>query len=168
MNLLIPDLICDTVYDIPLSYFVENGIKLLFLDIDNTLVTYDDAHPTEENLFWFTSLKECGIDVVFVSNNNKQRVSVYAEKTAFEYFPNAKKPFVSAHRRIMKQRGLRSFECASVGDQIFTDILSAHLVGCKGVLVSPIKDLTGSFTKFKRMWEKPFIKLYHKRKAKDK
>lgn len=164
MKLLIPDLICDTVYDIPFSYFKENGIKLLFLDIDNTLVTYDDAHPTIENFSWFSALNENGIDVVFVSNNNKKRVSVYAEKTTFEYHPNAKKPFVFAHKKVMKQRGLSPFECASVGDQIFTDVLSAHLVGCKGVLVSPIKDLTGAFTKFKRMWEKPFIRSYHKKK----
>lgn len=168
MALLIPELICNTVYDIPLSFFKDNGIKLLFLDIDNTLVTYDDAHPTERNLSWFNMLSEEGIDVVFVSNNGKERVRVYAEKTTFEYHSNSKKPLVSVHKKILKSRNVKPHECASVGDQIFTDILSAHILGGVGILVSPIKDLTDPFTRFKRLWEKPFINTYMKRVKGDK
>ena len=56
MALLIPELICETVYDIPLSFFTDRGIKLLLLDIDNTLVTYDDEYPIEKNLSWFSDL----------------------------------------------------------------------------------------------------------------
>ncbi len=165
MALLIPDFICDTVYDIPLSFFEEKGIKLLFMDIDNTLVTYDDPYPVEKNHLWFDSLKEKGIDVVFVSNNNDKRVSEYASKTDFKYYADAKKPFCSIHKKVMKEKGLKPFECASVGDQIFTDVLAAHFAGCCGVLVSPIKDLTGLFTRFKRICEKPFISAYKKRKG---
>jgi len=165
MALLIPDLICDTVYDIPLSFFEEKQIKLLFLDIDNTLVTYDDPYPVEKNHIWFDSLKENGIDVVFVSNNNDKRVSKYASKTDFKYYADAKKPFCRVHKRVMKEKGLKPFECASVGDQIFTDVLAAHFAGCTGVLVSPIKDLTGLFTRFKRICEKPFRSAYKKRKG---
>ena len=167
MALLIPDLFCDTVYDIPLSFFEEKGIKLLFMDIDNTLVTYDDPYPVEKNLLWFDSLKRKGIDVVFVSNNNEERVKKYASQTGFQYFADSRKPFCKIHKQIMKNRGLKPFECASVGDQIFTDVLAAHLAGCCGVLVPPIKDLTGAFTRFKRLLEKPFINAYKKYEAKE-
>ena len=44
-----------------------------------------------------------------------------------------------------------------IGDQIFTDVLAAHNVGIKAVLVPPIKDKTDLFTKFKRLLEKPIL-----------
>jgi HAD superfamily phosphatase (TIGR01668 family) len=167
MSIFIPDLICDTVYDIPISFFTEKGIKLLFMDIDNTLVTYDDAYPTDKNLLWFDLLRENGIDVAFVSNNDEKRVSEYASETKYSYFADAKKPLNHIHKMIMKNKGLKPCQCASVGDQIFTDILAAHLLGASGVLVSPIKDLTGAFTRFKRLLEKPFIRVYKRRNKKE-
>ena len=54
--MFIPDYMFDTVYDIPVELFTENGIKCLFLDIDNTLVPYEIAEPTKENLEWFEKL----------------------------------------------------------------------------------------------------------------
>ena len=45
--MFIPDYMFDTVYDIPTELFKENGIKCLFLDIDNTLAPYECDVPTE-------------------------------------------------------------------------------------------------------------------------
>ena len=56
--MFIPDYMFDTVYDIPLQLFSENGIEGLFLDIDNTLVPYEIATPTDENIVWFEKLKQ--------------------------------------------------------------------------------------------------------------
>ncbi len=163
MALFIPDLICETVYDIPLSFFCEHGIKLLMLDIDNTLVTYDDAHPTEKNVEWFSTLEKHGIKVVFVSNNHKERVEEYAKKAGKDFFADAKKPSRKFYKEAMRLYSLQPSECAGIGDQIFTDILAAHRAGCIGVLVSPIKDLTSLFVKLKRIGEKPFILAYKRR-----
>ncbi len=38
--------------DVTPSFLQENGIAALACDIDNTLVTYDDAVPTEAVLHW--------------------------------------------------------------------------------------------------------------------
>lgn len=167
MALLIPELICETVYDIPVSFFTDRGIRLLMLDIDNTLVTYDDEYPTEENLLWFSQLSEQGISVVFVSNNHADRVEKYAKRADRPYFADAAKPSTKYYKEAMRKHSLQPSECAGVGDQIFTDVLAAHRAGCIGVLVSPIKDLTTFFVKSKRFLEKPFIAAYHRRKRKE-
>ena len=72
--MFVPNYMFDTVYDIPTELFTENGIKGLFLDIDNTLVPYEIAVPTEENIAWFNKLKKMGIKLFFVSNNHADRV----------------------------------------------------------------------------------------------
>ncbi|MBR5528196.1 MAG: YqeG family HAD IIIA-type phosphatase [Clostridia bacterium] len=162
MSLFIPELYKQTVYDIPQSFFTERGIKLLFMDIDNTLVTYDDELPTPQNTEWFKSLSQNGIDVVFVSNNHVPRVEKYARSAGYEFFADAHKPFCHVHKQIMKMRGLAPSQCAGVGDQIFTDVLAAHLAGCVAVTVFPIKDVTTAFNRFKRMCERPFMKKYFK------
>lgn len=160
MAFFIPDYVCKTVYDIPLSYFSERGIKLVILDIDNTLVTYDDEYPTERNMSWFAALKKAGADIVFVSNNHEPRVKKYAEAAGFDYYFEAAKPFPRCYRDAIKKRNLLPSQCAAVGDQIFTDVLAAHFAGSEALLVEPIKDLTSMFVRFKRVCEKPFVKMY--------
>ena len=66
---------------------------------------------------------------------------------------------------MMKERGVLPQNCLAIGDQILTDVLAAHLAGCKAVLVEPIEDLDTLFVKSKRWLEKPFIRSY-KRKNK--
>ncbi len=167
MALFIPDLFCETIYDIPVSFFTDRGIKLLMLDIDNTLVTYDDEYPTEKNLSWFSQLSEQGIRVVFVSNNHADRVEKYAKRAGFPFFADAAKPSTKYYKEAMRLHSLQPSECAGVGDQIFTDVLAAHRAGCIGVLVSPIKDLKTFFVKSKRVLEKPFIAAYHRKQRKE-
>ena len=49
MALFIPDYMYPTVYDIPKELFEKEKTKLVFLDIDNTLVPYENAKPTKES-----------------------------------------------------------------------------------------------------------------------
>lgn len=164
MALFIPDLICRDIYEIPMSFFTAHGVRLLLLDIDNTLVTYDDAYPTEENLRWFRQLAALKIDVVFVSNNHEARVKAFAEKTGFDYYADAAKPNPKRYLDAIRRRGLSPGACAAVGDQIFTDVAAGHLAGCLAVLVFPIKDKKSAFFRFKRACEKPFLAWYRLRK----
>lgn len=167
MALFIPELICKTVYDIPLEFFTSKKVKLLILDIDNTLVTYDDASPIKENLEWFEMLKSNGIEIAFVSNNSYERVSLYAGNLGYQFAADAKKPFCFGHKKIALHYGVLPSECVCIGDQIFTDVLAAHLFGAGAVLVSPIKDKTDLFMKLKRKIEKCFINTYNKKAKKE-
>ena len=57
----IPDLICETVYEIPFESYFEKGIRAVAFDIDNTLVSYDTPVPPQEVKALLYSLKEKGI-----------------------------------------------------------------------------------------------------------
>lgn len=166
MSLFLPDGFYRTVYDIPMTLFTEQRVRLLFLDIDNTLVSYDDDEPTEDNLRWLSELRSQGVESVFLSNNHEPRVARYAAKTGCAYYSEVKKPSCDVHKRIMKERALSPANCMAVGDQIFTDVLAAHLAGCKAILVEPVKDLNTVFVKTKRLLERPFLAAYKRRQKK--
>ena len=165
MALFVPDYMYPTVYDIPSDLFRKLYTKIVFLDIDNTLVPYENPVPTEENRLWLRSLIQRGIEPIFLSNNHEPRVKEYALKTDCAYYFDVGKPSCRVHRKIMNERGVSPQNCLAIGDQILTDVLAAHLAGCKAILVEPIKDLDTVFVKSKRWIEKPFIRCYKKRKG---
>ena len=162
-KMFIPNYMFDTVYDIPLELFEENGIKYIFFDIDNTLVPYECDVPTKENIELFNRLEEKGIQIIFVSNNNEERVKKYVGESGYKYVANAGKPSIRKYKRLAESIGLKMENCAVVGDQVFTDVVAASKLGIKSFLVKPIKDKTTLFFKTKRWLEKPVIRAYIKR-----
>lgn len=166
--MFIPNYMFDTVYDIPMELFSENGVKYIFFDIDNTLVPYECDVPTPENLDLFKRLEEKGIQVIFISNNHAERVEKYVGELGYKYVADAGKPGIKKYRSIAESIGAKMENCAVVGDQIFTDVVAASRLGIKSFLVKPIKDKTTIFFKTKRLLEKPFIRVYINREKRGK
>ena len=160
MGLLIPDLMCDSVYDIPKSYFAQNGIESIFLDIDNTLVPYNDRLPTEKNKMWLSELAKSGIKVILVSNNSKERVETFAKDLEVDYIHDARKPLTKAYKSLIAKHKLDKKHIAVVGDQIFTDVFAGKLIGALTVVVEPIEKVENTFFKMKRLGEVPFVAYY--------
>ena len=91
-HLLIPDLICNSVYEIPFSDFYEKGIRALAFDIDNTLVSYDTPEPDERLSAFLFSLRDMGFSVAFISNNVPERVERFNASLGFTALPDSHKP----------------------------------------------------------------------------
>lgn len=160
---LIPDVFYNDIYEVTPEFLTKAGVRALVLDIDNTLVTYDDPEPTESVLAWFKGMQGAGISIAFVSNNKHPRVNKFNEKLGFFARGKGGKPFAKHVRRAMAHMGVTPGETALIGDQLLTDILAARTAKLnKALLVKPIKDKTDAFTRFKRWLEKPFIKKYYK------
>ena len=158
-----PDLYLDTIYDIDLDRLVEMGIKAVLLDIDNTLVTYDDPEPTPPVLAWFSELEKRGIRIAFISNNDEARVSLFNSRLGYFHSSKSGKPSTKYYRRALEHIGTDESHAAVIGDQVFTDIVSGHLLGSYSILVNPIKDKTTLFFRSKRLLEKPILKRYRKK-----
>ena len=62
-----------------------------------------------------------------------------------------------------KSCGLNENEIASVGDQIFTDVIGAKRCKMKSILVKPINSKEFWYTKWKRPMEAFVIKMYLKK-----
>ena len=79
-KIFLPDYFFRSFADLNIDFLKKNSIEAIILDIDNTLVPYEIPKPTDELLFWFDELKNAGIKVAFVSNNNSERVNTFDEE----------------------------------------------------------------------------------------
>lgn len=158
-----PDWFFDDFLHIPQGFFKNNNIRYLICDIDNTLVTYDDAEPTEKVKQFFSRLKSEGVHPAFASNNDDGRVQLFAQNTGFPAVHDAGKPFGRGVRRAMELLGADRKRTAMLGDQIFTDVLAARFSGIRMILVKPIKDKPSLLFRIKRRFEKMSIDRYLRR-----
>lgn len=162
----IPTKIYDDIYGITPEEMKSLGICALILDIDNTLVTYDDPKPTERVASWLEAMHKAGIQTAFVSNNHGPRVEGFCEGLDCYFHADAGKPSRKYIREAMSHMGTAAQNTAAVGDQIFTDVYGAKRAGIRAFLVPPIKDKRTPFFKAKRLLEKPFLGIYKKRNRK--
>ena len=153
-----PDKFFDDIYDISPEQLAADGIKGVILDIDNTLVTYDDPEPFASVRAWFDALSGNGIKISFVSNNDAERVNLFNKSLSFPAYAKSAKPLPGKMKKVMAEMGTDKRNTLSIGDQVFTDVLCARFAGIKSYLVPPIKDkLTPAF-RFKRALEKPILR----------
>ncbi|MDY3928336.1 MAG: YqeG family HAD IIIA-type phosphatase [Clostridia bacterium] len=161
-----PEYSFKSVADIDVQKLKKNGIKLVLLDIDNTLVPYTSPDPDDNALSFLNSLKDNQIEFSFVSNNKKNRVERFNKNIGARYVYKAKKPLLYGINKMIKEHGVTKDETALIGDQIFTDIWGGRRAGVTTFLVQPIKEVDTLFFKFKRYYEKKVINSYDKYKSK--
>ncbi len=163
LSKLTPYRIFDKFDDISPEYLLSLGVRFLFSDIDNTLAPYETPEPDERIRSWLDSMKNAGIRVILVSNNHADRVELFNKTLGLGAYPDCKKPGKKILGRIMKDAGATPANSAFLGDQIFTDVLSARNLGIEiALLVPPIKDKLTLFFRFKRAMEKPILRRYRK------
>lgn len=149
-----PNLYETSIYELDLKKLQKIGIKGFIFDVDNTIVPYDTPLPDEKVFAWFEKIKEMGFVSYIASNNNKGRVSLFAEKLGVGFLPKAKKPLTKNLKKICDYMGVLPSETAMVGDQLFTDMLGGNRAGMFTVLIEQISKNEGKFIKFKRVFEK--------------
>lgn len=161
-----PDRMAKDVSAYPAEFFLSRGIDRVVFDLDNTIAPYDKPTPDAKAKAYIASLKAAGIEVMLVSNNEKERVDIFNEELGLFAVSKAGKPRTEGIKKCLdstKNRGGAAF----VGDQIFTDCLAARRMGLPCFLVEPIQPKETLFFKLKRLGEKPFIRRY-KRKVEEK
>ena len=161
-----PDFYFNTFYEVNISFLNEQEIKYIFTDVDNTLEPYENPKPGKKVLNWLNELNANGIKVAIVSNNKRGRIDVFNQDLGLIAYSKAKKPFKKYISQAMHEMGAKKENSVFIGDQIFTDVLAAHNVGMRAILVPPIKDKRDFFTKFKRLLEKPILHKFLKKQNK--
>ena len=151
----VPDLMRDDIYAIEPRALVRRGVKLILLDVDNTLAPYTVNEPTQRMKDWVRGMKDAGLDVFILSNNKGDRPEIFARALGVDFIKKARKPFTAAARAVLAGRGVKPGQAAVVGDQIYTDTLCAKALGATAVLVRPIK-FTNIFLRLRYWAEAPF------------
>ena len=153
MGIFKPNYFYDKIWDIPVSFLIENDFKCVLLDVDNTLTTHDNPEPRSEVISWLSEVKNAGIVPVIVSNNTEPRVAPFAKRIGVDFVSRAKKPLAKGTKDAVKLTGIPKKHMLVIGDQIFTDILFGKWSGVKTVLVEPFKLEKMTFFKIKRFLE---------------
>lgn len=163
MKNLIPDLHVNSIYDIDIQALKQRGVKGIITDLDNTLIEWDRPQATPELMEWLNRLKQEGFKVIVVSNNNQIRVSAFAEPIGIPYIHAAKKPTRTPFQDAILRLGLSPEEIVVIGDQMFTDVLGGNRSGLYTILVVPVAQTDGFFTRFNRGLERVALSWLRKK-----
>lgn len=158
-----------TILDIDYDLLLEQGIKALFFDLDNTLIPYDINVVTGEYKAFIEELAK-KFKIVILSNSRKPRVSnAVKELIDIPYISFAKKPLKFGFKKALKKANVKKEEACAIGDQLMTDVLGANRTKLKAsILVYPIKKRSDHIlTRTNRRIERYFIRKI-KRKTPDK
>lgn len=157
-NNLLPDLIISDIFKIDSKFLEEHSIKLLLVDIDNTLVPHG-MQSTPEVVKWISGLQEKGYQICFISNNNKKRVDLFNQDINIPAFHKSKKPLRKIYKRVLNEFKVDINHIAAVGDQLLSDIWGANRLGILTILVSPINKHEPLQIRCKRVLERFILKL---------
>jgi HAD superfamily phosphatase (TIGR01668 family) len=156
--LLAPDHYLSSVHAIDLDALARDGIRVLLLDLDNTLLPRDTNVVPDELKAWAADLRRRDFKVCLVSNNWHERVHRVASELGFDLVDKAVKPLPFAFLAALRRENATAREAAVIGDQLFTDILGGKLLGMRTILVLPLSSTDLPHTLFLRRLEAIVLK----------
>jgi hypothetical protein len=86
---------------------------------------------------WLESMRQLGVKMLIVSNNNRKRVAPLAAELGLDFVSFSCKPLPFKMGTAVRMLGVPKKQVAIVGDQIFTDIMGGNIYGIKNILVEP-------------------------------
>jgi len=126
--------------DISDDFLRAKGLRLLLLDLDNTIAPYKTPEPDEKTVRWAEAMREGGVALFLLSNSkHPDRVERFAGALGIGWVYRAKKPAPEGILAAAGRMGFSPEETALVGDQTFTDVWGANRAGVTPILVRPIK-----------------------------
>ncbi len=152
-----PEYVFDSIADVSIEFLERENIKALILDLDNTLTTHNNPVPNERIGKWLDAMKKTDVKMIILSNNHYERVKPFADVLGLEFVCDAGKPLSKGYKRALSELGTDKSETASIGDQIFTDVLGSGLAGIRSIFTFPIVYETGFWFRVKRALEKPLL-----------
>ncbi len=162
-----PDYLVKDLRNYDWSQLKQKGIKIVFLDIDNTLALHGSFQPDDFAIEVVNNIISYDLNICVLSNAKSNRSKEYATHLNVAYMNNAMKP--SPKRLLQKLRDvkLEPNQAILVGDQLFTDVWAGKNAKCFTMLVKQRYDQEAIQIRFKRKIERLFMKYYETRKFSD-
>ena len=159
----IPFAHAQSIYEVPVDFYLNNGVKVLLIDLDNTLDSYRLHEPSENAKEIVSKIKETGVIPIIVSNNREQRVKHYADLAGVECIYSAHKPFSKRIRKFLERKGVSPTEVMLVGDQLMTDVLAARGAHIRVLLTEKVVKEDQWTTHINRLFDRPIRKHLRKK-----
>jgi HAD superfamily phosphatase (TIGR01668 family) len=133
-----PDAYAERLSGVSLDTLSATGIAGIIVDLDNTLVGYGQEHLAGEDAAWIAAALARGFRICLVSNNFTGRVDRIAQELGVPAIPSALKPLPRGFSQALRVLGTPKNRTVVVGDQLFTDVLGAKLMGLRCILTEPL------------------------------
>ncbi len=152
-----------TVTQLSPQWLSGQGIRLLMLDFDNTVVPYTTNIPSDTMAAWLKEMADSPVQLCVVSNSRNDRVKQFCSTYGLDCITQAQKPGTRGIRQCLDRYSIPAHEAALAGDQIYTDTLGGHRAGVRTILVEAI-DNHNFWLKARHVAEMPFIFAARKRR----
>ena len=141
---IIPDEYQESIYDIDYQKLYDLGKRVVFFDLDNTIISYKEKEPNDKINNFFRNLEAMGYEVLIVSNARKSRIKHFSDLANLKYVYLSLKPTKFGFRRALKKcsRKYSKEEILQIGDQLMTDIYGSKRSGYYTILVKAIDHKT--------------------------
>jgi len=149
-----PDAQAATLADVDRSALWSAGVRGIVLDLDNTCCAYHRPELAPGVADWVQAARAEGFALVLLSNNFAERVGAVAAQLAVPAVPNALKPLPFGFLRAVRLLGTPRHATVVIGDQLFTDVLGAKLLGYRAVLTEPLVAVDFPLTRVLRFLER--------------
>ena len=154
MESLRPDQRVPTLPEVSLDALAAAGIRGIVVDLDNTVCAYRQPELAPGVADWVREARRRGFALVLVSNNFSERVASIGAQLELAVVPNALKPLPFAFLRALRLLGTPRRATVVIGDQLFTDVLGAKLVGMRPILTEPLVEHDFALTRILRFLER--------------
>lgn len=144
----------DTLPDVSLDMLASAGVRGVVVDLDNTVCAYRRPELAPGVAEWVREARRRGFSLVLVSNNFSERVASVGAQLEIPVVPNALKPLPFAFLRALRLLGTPRRATIVIGDQLFTDVLGAKLVGLRTLLTKPLVESDFPLTRVLRFLER--------------
>lgn len=149
-----PDRRVKCLADISLASLAGEGVRGIILDLDNTTLGYGRDDISAEVKAWTEQASQMGFSLVLLSNNFTQRARRVSAELGIPAIAGALKPLPHGFARARALLGTTKARTIVVGDQLFTDVLGAHLSGLRAILTDPIENRDWLGTRVLRFLER--------------
>ena len=154
MEIYVPDIYQQDIYKIDYEALLHRGIKCLFFDLDNTLVTISEKLPRPETRDLFNKLKNLGFTIYITSNSISTRVKPFSVDLKVPYLSSAKKPKILNVNELVVSTKLGLDEIAIIGDSMMDDVVCGNSIGITTILIDQIDKREFPLARIKRIKEK--------------
>lgn len=160
-NLITPDWTMNSVYDLTPKMLHNKGITGIIVDLDNTLIAWNELELTQRMREWIENMQQSLIQVFIVSNNNYTRVEKVLSglKEPVGFYAQALKPRNTGFQKALSTFNVNKGCVAVIGDQIITDVIGAKRMGLRVILVKPLVPHDNIYTWVNRSLEKALLKI---------
>ncbi len=154
----------ERVEDIPYELINRDGIRLILMDMDNTLIDSRGKYSKDLKK-WIKNIKSKGIGLYIVSNSMSERmVKKISKELGVKYFYKASKPSTKGFKKVCDNfPEISKKEILMIGDQLFTDIWGGNRFNINTILVRRINKKEIWISRIKRPIERLILNHYYKK-----